>query len=136
MTDKPAFGKNLRYSKCTNSFLPFRLRKFRVLDTLVLQFVTSSILTLWLCCSPVYFPGSKEKDFIIIVKVLKRGACCSRINKNKRTDFIGQGHFDAGDKFLNSVLCNVSHRPYSSMFKVFSHPSTRFKFRLLLCLWE
>lgn len=98
------------------------------ISTLVLQFVTLCILILCLCCSQIFFPGLKEKDFHFFFKLLKPLARCRGINKVTLADFIVLKRFDACKRFLHSVLCNTNH----CLHATFTHSSTRSTFKLLL----
>lgn len=84
---------------CRISFLYFPIGKLRVPYKLVLRSVTLSILTLWLICSPMFFPGLKENDLTVAVKFLNLPGICIEIGRNTLADFIVQNHFDLSDRF-------------------------------------
>lgn len=100
---------------CRHSFLYYALRKLEIPYKLVVLFVTSYILAIWLCCSAIYLSGFKEKfrfrryipalEFMqIYLEILIKKTC---------------------NRFSNSSLSNTNHYLHRVFSKIFSHPPTR-----------
>ena len=115
----------------TLSFLAFKLRKLSVPSNLILKFVIACILPHWLYCSPIIFPGLKEKDLTLIARSLKFLTRFSGVDKNILVDFIVCKHFAACDRFIDRIMRDENHCLHHELITAVSDPRTRSKFRLL-----
>ena len=113
------------------SFYAFRLRKLSVPSNLILKFVITCIIPHWLYCSPVIFPGLKQKDLTLLSRSLKLLARYSGIDKNALVDFIICKHFEACDRFIDRITRDEDHCLHHDIMKAVSHPRTRSTFQLL-----
>lgn len=90
-------------------FFPFCSRELRLPYALVIQFGTSIIPTLQFVRFPVFLPGLKKEDFILIVTLPELFEGCSGVNKSTLADFTVQNHGDISGGLLEAVLSNVMH---------------------------
>ena len=113
------------------SFYALRLRKLAVPHNLILKFVIACVLPHWLYCSPIFFPGLKEQDYVVIIRSLNLLSRCSGVTRATLVDFIVEKHFDACHGFSSRLLSDTGHCLHFELSKAVSNPRTRSNFRLL-----
>lgn len=113
------------------SFYSLKLRKLFVPERVVFQFVTACILPHLLYCSPVYFPGLKEKDFLLLVRSLKLLSRCSGIPRVELVKFIVSQHFNSCNQFSQKILSNSDHSLHIDLSQAISHSASRSQFKII-----
>jgi hypothetical protein len=113
------------------SFYCIRLRKLAVPQALIRNFVLQCVLPHWLYLSPVFFPGLKNSDFVLISRSLKFLAKCCNCDKSTFVQFIVERHKDACFKLVEKILKFSDHPLHPFLSKAISVSQTRASFKLL-----
>lgn len=113
------------------SFFTLKLRKLSFPSIVIFKFTTLCILPLWLYCSPVFFPGLKDKDFILLTRSLKMLSRCSGLPRSEIVSFLVNKHISACDSLASRALKNPSHVLHAAISKAISLSSSRSNYRLI-----
>lgn len=115
------------------AFYSKRLKNLRVPIAHITQFVFSCILTHWLYCSPVIFPGLLAKDFIILRRSLKCISECSGLSLSVLSEFICKKHVISSTRFAIKILSDSSHPLHDEFLACVSTSKTRNNYKPLFC---
>jgi hypothetical protein len=113
------------------SFYCIRLRKLSVPHALIRNFVFQCILPHWLYLSPVFFPGLKSSDFVLIRRSLKFLAKSCNFDTSTLVHFIVDKHKDACFRLLEKILKCSDHPLHPFLSQAISTSNTRAPFKLL-----